>query len=231
MTETWDTKKKGMVFTKVKDQKAICISASNIVKNQEHSTSYFISELIAEVLEEKGVLCEILDLRHFELAACTGCDGCGKGVGCIPDADFNRIYEKLEGVKYLFFIAPYCAPIPAKLSMLLEKLEKMNALPCEGEAAQDAGQSSVLAGIVSYGAGDGGKYQNKIVNDIIAEALERMQMKTIPYNSKWDTGISLPVDHEGKIKEPGYDREMLGNEIEQYVKVVLQTAKSLHAIV
>lgn len=220
-----------MVFTKVKDQKAICISASNIVKNQKHSTSYLISEMIAGALEEKGVLCEILDLRSFELTACTGCDGCRRGGGCVPDADFNRIYEKLAGVNYLFFISPYCAPIPAKLSMLLEKLEKMDCLSCEREEASDVGQGSVLAGIVSYGEGDREKYQNKIVNDIISEALERMQLKIIPYNSKWDTGISLPVDHEGKIKEPGYDRETLENEIDQYVKVVLQTAKSLHAIV
>lgn len=209
-----------MVFTKVKDQKAICISASNIIKNQKHSTSYFISEIIGEALAKKEVFCEILDLRKFELMECTGCDGCEKERKCISDEEFNGIYRKLTKANYVFFISPHCAPIPAKLSMLLEKMERM-----EKSFSKPGG---ILAGIISYGEG---KYQDKIVNDIISETLEKMQIKIIPYNSKWDTGICLPIDHEGTIKESGYDMGMLESEIEQYVKVVLQTAKSLHAIV
>ena len=244
MTEISDTRKKGVVFTKMKDQKAICISASNIVKNQKQSTSYYISEIIVEVLSENNISCEILDLREFCLTPCAGCDQCLMDRKCGQDAWFNRIYEKVSGADYLFFISPHCAPIPAKLSMLLEKMENMvSAHWLKGHTRKPKAED-MLAGIISYGeVGDevskdqtSAVLQEKLlsyktmVNDIIADALNRMNLRTVPYNSKWNTGIVLPIGNDFQRRERIYDQKLPEKEIRQYVDVIVQTSKSLYAI-
>lgn len=244
LTGISDIKKKGMDFTKVKVQKAICISASNIVKYQKQSTSYHISTIIGEALSKKNISCEIIDLREFTLMPCNGCDECCKYIRCGQDAEFNRIYEKAAGADYLFFVSPCCAPIPAKLSMLLEKIEKMSSLPRKKELDGGLRFGGILAGIISYGEVERKTPKDRIpvalqekllrykvmVNDIIAEAIGRINMRTVPYNSKWNTGIALPVGEDRNGKEQSYDPKLLEQEIRQYVEVIVQTSKSLHAI-
>ena len=244
LTGILDTKKKGMDFTKVKVQKAICISASNIIKNQKQSTSYNISMIIGEALSKKNISCEIIDLREFALMPCNGCGECCKCRTCGQDTEFNRIYEKAAGADYLFFASPCCAPIPAKLCMLLEKMEKMSSLYKRMEADGLPKCSGTLAGIISYGEVEREASKDQIstvlqekllrykamVNDIIADALCRMNMRTVPYNSKWNTGIALPVGEDRNRKEQSYDPRLIEQEIRQYVEVIVQTSKSLHAI-
>lgn len=233
-----------MVFTKVKIQKAICISASNIVKNQKQSTSHHISTIIKEALSKKNISCEIIDLRELTLMPCNECDGCCQCRRCSQDTEFNRIYEKVAGADYLFFASPHCAPIPAKLSMLLEKMEKMSSLHKRKEHDGLSKSDGILAGIISYGDVDWEASKGQIpaalqekllrykvmVNDIIADALNRMNMRTVPYNSKWNTGIALPVGDDRKGKKQIYDQKLLEREIRQYVEVIVQTSKSLYAI-
>ena len=73
-----------------------------------------------------------------------------------------------------------------------------------------------------------------MVNDAIANALDTIQMKVVPYSSKWDTGISLPVWHvregEGIFPMQEYDWESMEEKLHNYVEVIVQTARSLYAI-
>lgn len=239
-----NTRKKGMVFTKVKIQKAICISASNIVKNNRQSTSYYISEMVAGVLSEKNISCEILDLRKYRLTACTGCAGCGRDRRCGQDEDFNQIYEKVAGADYLFWISPHCAPIPAKLSILLEKMQKIISLHFRRECTRKTELYGILAGIISYKEEEsmtslnqpGGVLREELleykamVNDVIANALDIVQIRTIPYNSKWDTGIALQVGGGFSTEEEKRGQKMPATEIRKYVELIVQTSKSLYAI-
>lgn len=229
----------------MKDQKAICISASNIIKNQRQSTSFYISEIIEDVLLEKKISCEILDLRKSHLMPCIGCRQCRKDKRCGQDAEFNRIYEKIKEADYLFLVSPYCAPIPAKLSMILEKMEKMT---CAQYGKTHTGRqrlpTDTLAGILSYGKGEGGEDLKQgivateekllaykaMVNDIIAGILGRISLRTVPYNSKWNTGIVLPIGNDFQRKGGTQDQALLEKEIRQYVEVIVQTSKSLYAI-
>lgn len=213
----------------MKDKRAVCISASNIVKNQKQSTSYYISGMIQGALKGKEISCEILDLRKYEFSACTGCGRCRVDKRCSQDADFNQFYEKLAGTDYLFFISPCCAPIPAKLSMLLEKMEQMTALSWQKDNLCQPGMGGVLAGIISYGEGAPSKCK-AMVNDTIASVLDTIGLRTVPFNSKWDTGISLPVGNEWRIKGQEGDGKAVEKEIGKYVEVIVQTSKSLHAI-
>lgn len=207
----------------------MCISASHIVKNQKESTSYYISKMVAGELSEKGISCGIVELREYELTPCAGCEQCAGYKKCIQDADFNRIYEQMTDADYLFFISPYCAPIPARLSVVLEKMEQI-ASGCRQKAHSHKWEMyGRLAGIIAYGEGGSKALENykTMVNDTIASALCMMQVKTVPYNLKWDTGIVLPLDNACQIRGEEWKQEELEEEVRKYVKVIVQTAKSV----
>ena len=220
----------------MKEQKAVCISASNIMESQKNSTTYRICKLIAGVLHKKNVLCKIIDLRNSALNPCTGCGQCYEGKRCVQDTNFNCIYEELLTADYVFFVSPHYAPIPAKLCMLLEKMEQITFLHWWQDHKYRSEIYGTLAGIISHGGGGNGALENykAMVNDTIANALDTIQFKMVPYNSKWNTGISLPVKNvtrnKGIFPCQEYDWRLLEENIEKYVEIVVQTFKSLYAI-
>ena len=64
-----------------------------------------------------------------------------------------------------------------------------------------------------------------MVNDTIANALDTIQCKTVPYNSEWNTGISLPVhkvlEEDGIFPMQKYDWNLLTQKIREYIELVL----------
>lgn len=63
-----------------------------------------------------------------DLSPCIGCGKCFDSKRCCKDKDFNTIYNKLVEYDCIFFVSPHYAPISAKLSMLLEKMEEITFL-------------------------------------------------------------------------------------------------------
>lgn len=65
-----------------------------------------------------------------------------------------------------------------------------------------------------------------MVNDTIANALDTIQCKTIPYNSEWNTGISLPVqevlEEDSIFPIQKYDWNFLAQKLREYVELVLR---------
>lgn len=108
--------------------KVLCISASNILHSKGNSISQILCSNISEILSEKEIMCEIVDLRDFRLHPCIGCGKCFENKRCSNDTDFNTIYEKVIESHAIFFVSPHYAPIPAKLSMMLEKMEEITFL-------------------------------------------------------------------------------------------------------
>ena len=50
--------------------KITCISASNIKKNGDNSTSGKICKIISNILVKNNITYRIIDLREYELAPC-----------------------------------------------------------------------------------------------------------------------------------------------------------------
>ena len=74
-----------------------------------------------------------------------------------------------------------------------------------------------------------------MVNNTIANALDTIQVKVVPFNSRWNTGIALPVK---EVKQKGdifptqeYDWTKIEKMIEAYVEVVVLTSKSSYVII
>lgn len=175
--------------------KAICISASNMVGSRDKSVSLNLSKKLKKAFESKKLECEIIDLREYDLSPCIGCGKCFDHKHCCMDQDFNLIYEKMIQADYIFFVSPHYAPIPVKLCMLLEKMEQITFLHWWKDNAYKSELHNISVGIISPGgASDRALLSYKaMVNDTIANALDTIQCRIVPYNDKWNTGMSIPV--------------------------------------
>lgn len=208
---------------------AICISASNIAKSYKESTSYKFCEKIKEILSQSEIECEILDLREFDLSPCIGCGKCFDSKRCCKDKDFNVIYNKIINSNCVFFVSPHYAPIPAKLSMLLEKMEEITFLHWWKDNSYKSEVYSIPAGIISHGGGSNWALSSykAMVNDTIANALDTIQCKIVPYDDEWNTGISLPIhnviEKDDIFPIQTYDWKTIEQKIQDYVKCVVQT--------
>lgn len=211
--------------------KVLCISASNILHSRENSTSQILCNKIVETLKGKNFVCEIIDLREVSLTPCIGCGKCFRSKRCCNDAEFNKIYEKMIEAGAIFFVSPHYAPIPAKLSMLLEKMEEITFLHWWKDNKYQAEIYGIPAGIISHGgASDWAlKSYKQMVNDTIANALETIQCKEIPYNSEWNTGISLPVhrvlESDDIFPVQEYDWCLLSQRLKEYIELVIDACR------
>lgn len=210
---------------------AICLSASNITHSgTEGSTSWHICRIIADVLHEDGVRSTLIDLRDYPLAPCTGCGHCYESRRCSNDAAFNEIYEHVIACDCVFIVSPHYAPIPAKLCMLLEKMEQITFLHWWKDNAYRAELSGIPTGIISHGGGSDWALESyhRMVNDTVANALATIQLKTIPFDTDGKAGISLPVREvkqgSGIFPLQQYDWERLTASVRSYVRIVLAAA-------
>lgn len=207
---------------------AICISASNIMNSNSQSTSYKLCNIVKNKLELHEIPCEIIDLREYNLSPCVGCGKCYDSRRCCIDKDFNTIYHKIIKSSCVFFVSPHYAPIPAKLCMLLEKMEEITFLHWWKDNTYKSEVYKIPTGIISHGGGASWALPiyKAMVNDTIANALDTIQCKLIPYNDKWNTGISIPVD---KVEEDDYifpiqkyNWGVIEGIIQEYVNCVIQ---------
>lgn len=210
--------------------KVICISASNMLSSGTESTSLIICRKIEDILCAEGVSSETADLRQYGLSPCVGCGGCFETKRCCRDADFNVLYEKLAACDGAFFVSPHYAPIPAKLCMLLEKMEEITFLHWWKDSTYRSELYGKPAGVVSHGGGSDWalKSYKAMVNDTIANALDTIQLRTVAYDKVWTTGLSLPLvgaaDMGGIFPSQSYDWAALEEKLKGYVKTFLACA-------
>jgi len=109
-------------------RRILCISASNNFRPGISETySYRICKSVLEEAKKliTGIDGEIVELRNLNLEPCRDCMNCLSSRRCATDDTFNRLYEKIIACDVLFIVSPHYAPIPAKLCMLLEKMEEI----------------------------------------------------------------------------------------------------------
>lgn len=211
--------------------KAVCISTSNIMHSGSRSTSYQLCDKVKNEFELNKVSCEIIDLREYDLSPCIGCGKCFNSKRCCRDKDFNIIYNKITAADYVFFVSPHYAPIPAKLCMLLEKMEEITFLHWWKDNTYQSEVYNIPTGIISHGGGSDWALASykAMVNDTIANALDTIQLKTIPYSEEWNTGISIGVHNVEENSDifpiQKYDWCENDKKIHKYVAKVIQEMK------
>ena len=213
--------------------KVMCISSSNIInKSLYESTSYKICQSVINSLKNKDFQAEIIDLRTCILNPCTGCGKCYTTHRCWCDKEFNVIYNKIINSSAVFIVSPHYAPIPAKLSMLLEKMEQITFLHWGNNNSYQSEVHNLPTGIISHGGGADWALQEykRMVNDTIGNALATIQMKLIPYSKDWNTGISFPVKNAyfiaGNIfPKQEYNWDEINKKVAEYVDLVISAVK------
>jgi multimeric flavodoxin WrbA len=208
--------------------KLLCISASNIVQ-KENGTSYKICQLVIDEMNNKmeNIKQNIIELKKHMLEPCIGCGKCFYNNRCILNDDFNIIYEKIIDNDIVVFVSPHYAPIPAKLAILLEKMEQISFLKWIKDNSYKSEVYGKCVGIISHGGGELWALNSykKMVNDTIANALDTIQMNVVPLNKKWNTGISLPIK-KSNVNEKSifpyqeYDWDYISKKISKYINCI-----------
>lgn len=211
--------------------KVLCISASNIMnKAFDDSTSFKLCKLIIACLPKEHYMGEIVDLRTYKIQPCIGCGKCFETHRCVFDEEFNCIYENIISSNIIFIVSPHYAPIPAKLCMLLEKMEQITFLHWAKDTNYKSEVYKIPTGIISHGGGSDWALSSykAMVNDTIANALDTIQLKLIPYSREWNTGISIPVTRvvnsiDDIFPQQEYDWEKIKDKIAIYISKVIKS--------
>lgn len=176
------------------------ISASNMVHAKKESTSLEVCQIIEKIIKTKltgnDIQIENVRLVDAGLSPCTGCGKCFMMNKCATDDCFNNIYSRIAQSDALFIVSPHYAPVPAKLCMLLEKMEQISFL----NRFHDINYRPIVCkkpvGIIAHGGGSDDaalRSYKDMVLDTIANALQTIMMDVVGLNDEWPTGIAFPV--------------------------------------
>ncbi len=185
----------------------VCISGSNIEHAKKDGTSLKVCKLIEAILNEEtpnNTAVQIIPLVEYELKPCIGCGKCYQHDQCAHDGAFNRVYGALRSADALFIVAAHYAPIPAKLSMLLEKVEQIAFL---GRFNQESYRSPLFGkpvGIIGHGGGTGEihrLYRTSVIDNIWNALSYPVEMNVIGVDDEQPRGITFPVKQVRKSQE------------------------------
>lgn len=216
--------------------KATYISASNMVLvHSENSTSYQLCEIAQTKMQQllPSTQHQIIELKYHILLPCVGCGECFASHRCVQKDDFNHLYQEIIQSDVLIIVSPHYAPIPAKLTVLLEKMEQITFLHWGRDQSYRSEVLDKPVGIISHGGGGAWALQTykSMVNDTIANALDTIQLKTIPFDTVWDTGISIPLQQANFTQhsifpQQEYDWDAVTRSISAYMeKIWLELTK------
>jgi multimeric flavodoxin WrbA len=159
------------------------ISCSNVSSSGKGSislrTAEQLKDRIKKLQDESSV--HLVDLRDYRLTPCSMCEGCAETQRCVEDGDFNELFEVVSKADELMLVCPHYAPIPSKLSIILEKIGEISYLQfCAGKDRRHPTRGK-KAGIIAHGGmieGYHRLYSENILTPL-TNVLESMGMKVV----------------------------------------------------
>ena len=106
----------------------LCISCSNTKNMGEQSISTLTTKYIKDLLIENGHKedeIKTVSLQNYNVNPCIFCGACSKTESCPYDEAFNKIYQLIKTSEYIFLVVPYYSIVPAKLTIILEKMNEI----------------------------------------------------------------------------------------------------------
>ena len=180
--------------------KIVCVSASNMIYAGDKSTSliacHTIEKIIRTGLKRNDTQVDIIKLVDAKLKPCIGCGKCYETSKCTTNDDFNSIYSKIIESDTVFIVSPHYAPIPAKLSILLEKMEQISFLHWFRDNSYKPSVCQKPIGIIAHGGGSDERVLcsfKEMIIDTISNALQTTMMDVVGLDDKWPNGVVFPV--------------------------------------
>ena len=214
----------------------LTICAANMVHAKKESISLeaclIIERIIKTRLAGNDMQMENIRLVEAGLSPCTGCGKCFKMNKCWHDDCFNNIYSRIAQTDALFIVSPHYAPIPAKLCMLLEKMEQISFLNRFHDIGYKPAVYKIPVGIIAHGGGTTEtalRSYREMVLDTIANALRTAMMDVVGLDEEWPTGVAFPVkevlrDEDGIFPLQLYDWIDIENRLTPLVLRVAEKA-------
>jgi multimeric flavodoxin WrbA len=178
--------------------KITCISASNVERARQNSASTHACQIVAELVAERnlpGVEVEIIPLLDYDLVPCRMCGQCLKVERCANDEAFTRIYARLIESDAIFVVAPHYATLPAKLVIILEKLQEMTYLRWCADNDYRFTLDRRPVGLIAHGGQteEALPYYKTALLDPLAMALASVQMNVVGAGEAWPNGVTFGI--------------------------------------
>lgn len=186
--------------------KILCIAASNVRKARENSSSTKIGEMVKEMIlaEVPQAEVQIMPLLDYDLKPCEMCGGCYHANKCVMDDDFNEIYTAFESTDGIIIVTPHYALAPAKLVMLLEKIQERGYFAWITKEPE----RFTLAGKPLAVIGHGGSSQNfenlyrRNLLDGVGGAFEATGFRIIGAGEEWKNGVIFGIQKFTSSNDP-----------------------------
>lgn len=212
----------------------VCISASNIKHAGENSTSLKACKIICDLVRSspfRDITTDIIKLVDYKLEPCIGCGKCYQEDKCFIDSEFNNIYNKICKADALFIVSAHYAPIPAKLSIILEKMEQLAFLKRFNNESYRSPLFKKPVGIIGHGGGTEEihkHYQEPVIDSIWNALSFPIEMNIVGANE--ENGITFPVKRVTKSETSifpvqEYDWEDIKQRMKSFVSIVLSNLK------
>lgn len=209
----------------------VCISASNIKHARTRSTSTKVCEIVKEIVSEEVIEdleIKILRLTDYEFIPCEGCGSCYYEGTCPFDDNFSQIYNQLKKADAVFIVSAHYAPIPSKLSILLEKMEQIIFVRRFHDKNVHSPLYNKPVGIIAHGGGTDeiAKSYESVVIRPIANALSwPIEMDIASGGRDWPLGVAFGIkevrrDFDSVFPIQIYDWRKIRKEIKPLVRNV-----------
>lgn len=138
---------------------------------------------------------KLTSLVDLELTSCIMCGNCQEEWNCIYDEDYNVLLQDVREADAIFFVIPYYAPIPSKMSIVLEKIQEMCFIQMCVNKTVPFFLKNKVAGLVVHGGSSKeylSTYKSNLL-DPVSSALKGVGMRLMGVGAEWPNGVSFGV--------------------------------------
>ena len=136
--------------------KILSISTSTVVHKKSNSGSIRACEIVGEIIGKRNekISYDILPLVNLNLKPCIFCGKCKDAAICPFDSDFNKLIQQMHAADAMIFVVPHYSIIPAKLTIVMEKLNQLFYTAWLKDPKSKFALSGKRVALIAHGGGD-----------------------------------------------------------------------------
>lgn len=179
--------------------KFVCISASNVSKLKHEGASTRAGRIIGELMRQQkpDASFELISLVDSRLEPCIMCAECFRTNRCAHDPAFNELFDRMVEADGLFIVVPHYALIPAKLTIVLEKVQEFAFLHGYNKLPGEFALASKPVGLVVHGgmieSEEVSKYYQRALLEPVSHALKGIGMEVVSLDKGMPEGVVFGI--------------------------------------